>query len=70
MGSFRVSTDFFRQKAVYFVWHTRNPRATPFALLALLLLRVPLLFTLSKFVVLPTKGDRSHQFAAEQGYSP
>ena len=39
--------------------------ATPFALLALLLLGVPLLLTLQKLVLLLTRGDRSHQLLEE-----
>ena len=39
-----------------------NPTTTPFVLEALLLLfGLPLLFTLTKFVVLEAFGERSHQ---------
>lgn len=42
-----------------------NPGATPYELLALLLLLlVPLVFTLQKLVLLPVIGDRSHQVEA------
>ena len=42
----------------------QDPKATPFAFDALLLLLLPLLFTLPKFVELVATGDRSHQFDA------
>ena len=45
-----------------------DPNATPFALLALLLFVLPLLFTLQKFVDDDANGDRSHQFAARVIY--
>ena len=69
--SFCVRTDFFLPPTagVYFVSLSHNPTATPFVLLALLLLAVPSEFALQKFVVLPLFGDRSHQFDAEQGCS-
>ena len=43
----------------------RNQTATPFELLALLLLALPDEFTIQKFVLLLLFGDRSHQFDAE-----
>jgi hypothetical protein len=43
-----------------------EPNATPFELLALLLLALPLLFTLQKFVLLAAFGERNHQFVAAQ----
>jgi len=42
----------------------RNQGATPLVLLALLLLALPLLFTLQKFVVLLLLGVASHQLFA------
>ena len=39
------------------IQEVRNQGATPFALEALLLLALPLLFTLQKLVVLPLLGD-------------
>ncbi len=42
-----------------------EPNATPYALLALLLLPLPLLFTFAKLVALAAQGERSHQFVAE-----
>lgn len=44
----------------------QDPKATPFVLLALLLLTLPLLFTFEKLVAFVAFGERSHQFAAEQ----
>lgn len=41
-----------------------EPNDTPFALLALLLLLLPLLLTLQKLVELDALGERSHQFDA------
>jgi len=38
-----------------------NQGQTPFELLALLLLQLPLLLTFQKLVELPTLGERSHQ---------
>lgn len=43
----------------------QNPKATPLALLALLLFALPLLLTRQKFVELLAFGERSHQLAAE-----
>jgi hypothetical protein len=43
----------------------QNQGEQPFVLLALLLLAVPLLFTLQKFVVLPVCGEPSHQLSAD-----
>ena len=48
------------------LFELRNPKATPFELLALLLLAVPSEFTLQKLLVLPELGERSHQFVAER----
>ena len=45
------------------LFELRNPKATPFELLALLLLALPLLLTLQKLVLLLPFGERSHQFA-------
>lgn len=42
----------------------QNPKATPLALLALLLFALPLLLTRQKFVELLAFGERSHQLAA------
>lgn len=42
----------------------QDPKATPFELVALLLLALPLLFTFAKFVELDAIGERSHQFVA------
>lgn len=63
--SFHKGTDFSRE-AAYFVrpdslW---NPKQTPLALLALLLLALPLLLTLQKLVELLAFGERSHQLFA------
>jgi hypothetical protein len=44
---------------------SQNQGETPFVLLALLLLALPLVFTLQKFVVLLAFGDPSHQLLAE-----
>ena len=46
------------------LFELRNPKATPFELLALLLLALPLLLTLQKLVLLLPFGDRSHQSEA------
>lgn len=47
------------------LFELRNPKATPFELLALLLLlALPLLLTLQKLVLLLPFGERSHQFEA------
>ena len=43
----------------------QSPKDTPLELLALLLLALPLLFTLQKLLVLPELGERSHQLFAE-----
>ena len=44
----------------------QNPKATPLALLALLLFALPLLFTLQKLLELLPLGERSHhQFAGQ-----
>lgn len=44
----------------------RHPKgARPFVLLALLLLALPLVLTLQKFVLLPLLGERSHQLLLE-----
>ena len=45
------------------LFELRNPKATPFELLALLL-ALPLLLTLQKLVLLLPFGERSHQFEA------
>ena len=52
----------FRSKESYSVspGNKRNPKATPFELLALLLLALPLLLTLQKL------GERSHQLLADR----
>ena len=51
--------------AVWLLCRTREePNATPLALLALLLLLLPLLLTLQKFVLLEALGERNHQFVA------
>ena len=44
----------------------QDPKATPFVLLALLLLPLPLLFTFVKLVEFDALGERSHQFDADQ----
>lgn len=44
----------------------QDPKATPFVLVALLLLTLPLVFTLEKLVAFVAFGERSHQFAAEK----
>lgn len=46
------------------LFELRNPKATPFELLALLLLALPLLLTLQKLVELLELGERSHQLFA------
>ena len=58
----------FRSKESYLVspGNKRNPKATPFELLALLLLALPLLLTLQKLVVLLALGERSHQLFADR----
>lgn len=59
----------FRSKESYSVspGNKRNPKATPFELLALLLLlALPLLLTLQKLVVLLALGERSHQLFADR----
>ena len=48
------------------VTHARDQGATPFELLALLLLALPLLLTLQKLVVLLALGERSHQLLADR----
>lgn len=53
-------------KTTFLTMHVRNPNATPYELLALLLLAVPLLLTLQKLVALLPLGERSHQLVAEQ----
>ena len=45
--------------------HGRDHGRTPFALLALLLLALPLVFTLQKLVALETLGEDSHQLHAD-----
>ena len=45
-------------------YSARKPNATPFVLLALLLLTEPLLLTLRKLVALVVLGERSHQLPA------
>ena len=57
----------FRSKESYSVspGNKRNPKATPFELLALLL-ALPLLLTLQKLVVLFALGERSHQLLADR----
>ena len=44
----------------------QKPKDTPLELLALLLLALPLLFTLQKLLVLPELGERSHQLFADR----
>ena len=44
----------------------QSPKDTPFELLALLALALPLLLTLQKLVELLELGERSHQLFAEQ----
>ena len=46
------------------LFELRNTKATPFELLELLLLALPLLLTLQKLVLLLPFGERSHQFEA------
>lgn len=57
----------FRSKESYSVspGNKRNPKATPFELLALLL-ALPLLLTLQKLVELLALGERSHQLFADR----
>ena len=54
----------FRPSGLLSLICVQDPKATPFELLALLLLELPLLFTFAKFVELDEIGDRSHQFVA------
>lgn len=58
-----IRSDFIRFGLLCLPWE--EPKATPYALFALLLLTLPLLLTFRKFVVLPVFGDRSHQLFAE-----
>ena len=46
-----------------------KPNDTPFELLALLLLALPLLFTFRKLVAESAAGDRNHQFSARMIFS-
>lgn len=46
--------------------YRKDHGTTPFALDALLLLTLPLLFTFAKLVVLVTFGERVHQLADAQ----
>jgi len=46
-------------------WYQGNRRATPFALLALLLFTLPLLFAFQKFVVLERFAPRQNQLFAD-----
>lgn len=46
-------------------WYQANRRTTPFALLALLLFVLPLLFTFQKFVVLDRFAPRSQKLFAD-----
>lgn len=57
----------FRPSGLLSLICVQDPKATPFVLVALLLLlTLPLLFTFEKLVAFVALGERSHQFAAEQ----
>ena len=56
----------FRPSGLLSLIYVQDPKATPFVLVALLLLALPLLFTFEKLVAFVAFGERSHQFAAEQ----
>lgn len=47
----------------------QNLKDTPFELLALLLLALPLLLTLQKLLELLVFGERSHQLVADTAYA-
>lgn len=56
----------FRPSGLLSLICVQDPKATPFVLVALLLLTLPLVFTLEKLVAFVAFGERSHQFAAEK----
>lgn len=54
----------FRPSGLLSLICVQDPKATPFVLVALLLLTLPLLFTFEKLVAFVALGERSHQFVA------
>ena len=54
----------FRPSGLLSLIYVQDPKATPFVLVALLLLTLPLLFTFEKLVAFVALGERSHQFVA------
>lgn len=56
----------FRPSGLLSLICVQDSKATPFELVALLLLTLPLVFTLEKLVVFVAFGERSHQFSAEK----
>lgn len=66
-SSFRIGPAFALKRATRSHQEINGiRRATPFELLALLLLALPLLLTLQKLVVLFALGERSHQLLADR----
>jgi hypothetical protein len=51
-------------KARKTLYRAPNPKATPFELLALLLLLLPLVLTLTKLLLLPAIGERKGSFSS------